>query len=496
MFPDCLFEMAFATRVHLYSLILLFLKLNSVYVGAAVVQDSCDPNPCLNGGICGPAGNGFVCTCINGYIGIRCEARSDECSLFDSTKCINGHCKLDSNGNPKCECNGHFGGQYCDQSLDTCKHGLCKGGTCVDTQSGYNCKCPPGSVGKNCQIDQLKISQCMAVCKSNATDSNGGRCWHNGSETINVSWGYSQPLCNTIESCFDLSTKSYGYIDVQLKPIQLQPNDTLIFQTGADAALYNNQFVPHVIPVETSSIDAFKSCNTTKAVSLGNSSWTGPGTLKVNASFLHLGTQYFIANVNTLYRCEFGLRLNVTVKENLCFDPLSPGAEMCHGHGRCYTDFNRKAYECACCEGYTSKYCEDEDPCYTNPCSNNGKCSIVKDAKGRTTFRCSCAQGFFGFDCTQTIGICESKPCLNAGVCVSNGTGFYCQCKNGYYGDLCQNTDDQCASNPCQNFGTCIDGDDSFTCQCRRGYKGESYVCLTDIKFSFYIQCLEGGSTT
>ena len=463
---------------------LLFLNYNNVHVSAAVVQDYCSPNPCLNGGICGSTSNGFVCTCINGYIGIRCEGRSDQCPVFDSLKCINGHCRLDLNGIPKCECNGHFGGQYCDQSLDTCKHRICLGGTCIDTQSGYKCKCPSGKEGMNCQIDPLKTAKCLDACSSNVSESNGGRCWHNNSETVNVGWGYNQPLCSTMNSCFGMSTKNYDYIDVQLKPIQLQPNDTLIFHTDVDASLYNNQYVPHIIPMGTSSLDAFTTCNTTNAFPFSNYSWAGPGQLKINASFLHLGTQYFIANVNSLYRCEFGLRLNVTIKENQCFDSLSPGTEMCHGHGKCYTDFNKKAYECSCCEGYTGKYCENEDPCYMNPCKNKGICSIIKDTAGKTTFRCSCNQGFFGFDCSKTIDICESKPCLNSGVCVSNGSNFSCQCKNGYYGERCQDTNDQCASNPCQNSGTCIDGVDSFTCQCRGGYKGESEVnCVLSLAF-------------
>ena len=466
--------MACVTRYLLCSFILCFtLVVKFGLVSGISVQDPCSSSPCLNGGFCGPTINDFVCTCINGYIGLRCEGRSDECSALDSVRCINGRCRLGADGKPTCECNAHFGGQYCDKSLDTCSHTSCKGGTCMDTLAGYQCTCPAGKEGKNCQIDPGKIAKCLASCQTNTTGANGGKCWHNSSETLNVGWGYNQPLCSTMEGCYDMSTKKYDYIDVQLKPIQIQPNDTLVFQTDVDASLYNYKFVPHIIPVEATSSDAFTKCNTTNAIPLANYSGAGSGQLKVNASFLHLGTQYFIANVNALHRCEFGLRLNVTVKENKCHDPISQGAEMCHGHGKCYTDFNKKAYECSCCEGYTGKYCEDEDPCYILPCHNNGKCNIVKDANGKTTFRCKCKQGFLGFDCNQTVDYCESQPCLHSGICVSNEMGFVCQCKNGYYGERCQKTNDQCASNPCQNGATCIDGDDTFTCQCTNGYKGK-----------------------
>jgi hypothetical protein len=38
--------------------------------------DVCTDNPCLNAGSCTPNGvGGFLCTCLNGFVGNRCEAR-------------------------------------------------------------------------------------------------------------------------------------------------------------------------------------------------------------------------------------------------------------------------------------------------------------------------------------------------------------------------------------------------------------------------------------
>lgn len=42
------------------------------------VIDVCKENPCLNAGSCLPNGvGGFVCQCLNGFVGKRCEARGE-----------------------------------------------------------------------------------------------------------------------------------------------------------------------------------------------------------------------------------------------------------------------------------------------------------------------------------------------------------------------------------------------------------------------------------
>ena len=454
--------------------ILAFIAITSqvFLVKADVSVNKCSCGPCYNGGLCSPTQNGYICTCVNGFIGIHCEKRSDDCPIEESIKCINGLCMLGANGTPKCECNANYGGRYCNQKLNSCTHVSCNGGTCSDTADGYQCSCPAGMTGKKCQIIDKNIQECLASCSGNAAFPGGGKCWHNGSETIKVGWGYQQPLCSTRESCFAMGNNSYDFIDVQLKPIQAQPNDTLVFLTDVDASLYDDKFVPHVIPVEASSSEAFTKCNMSNAIPFANFSWGGKGELKVNASFLHMGTQYFIANVNSLHRCEFGLRLNVTIKDNKCIDPSDKDSSLCHGHGKCYTDFTKKSFECSCCEGYSGKYCKEEDPCYATPCKNNGQCHNVQGMDGKRTFRCQCPAGFVGFDCSRTKDFCDNLPCQNGGVCISTKHSFICQCKSGFSGDRCQINEDKCACSPCLNGGTCQNVENGFSCTCMKGYKG------------------------
>ena len=34
--------------------------------------DNCDPNPCVNGGVCTDGINSYTCTCAEGYTGENC----------------------------------------------------------------------------------------------------------------------------------------------------------------------------------------------------------------------------------------------------------------------------------------------------------------------------------------------------------------------------------------------------------------------------------------
>ncbi|CAF3727659.1 unnamed protein product [Rotaria sordida] len=133
----------------------------SIYLGL-----SCNPNVCLNGGICDHNSTNIQCICPTNYAGPRCEWTS-VCSM---NTCLNdGTCRQIGPTIAECLCQIGFTGPTCNLR-DSCARSPCKnGGGCttllVDTGtswSAYRCVCPPGIYGQNCDT---AISSCSnMVC--------------------------------------------------------------------------------------------------------------------------------------------------------------------------------------------------------------------------------------------------------------------------------------------------------------------------------------------
>ncbi|XP_062298225.1 hyaluronan-binding protein 2-like [Scomber scombrus] len=116
------------------------------------VKDTCEPNPCLNGGLCDTTLDGFVCSCPEPYTGKTCQTVKDVCH---SARCGQGTCVFKSTA-PfyECKCQPPFKPPHC-RKASACRPSPCQnGGTCTKgpKRSSFQCSCPVGYSGKFCEV--------------------------------------------------------------------------------------------------------------------------------------------------------------------------------------------------------------------------------------------------------------------------------------------------------------------------------------------------------
>ena len=170
---------------------------------AAPPNNPCNSNPCLYGGSCYPNSGtytSYVCACIVGYTGQRCEQLSTTTVATTITPfnpcsrnpCLNsGYCVANQNTNSYyCICTASYFGVNCEQFVTTtqapttqapnpCNSNPCLyGGTCYPGNNGYfsyTCSCPFGYTGTNC--NQVVVTTTVApitnICSINPC-RNGG----------------------------------------------------------------------------------------------------------------------------------------------------------------------------------------------------------------------------------------------------------------------------------------------------------------------------------
>ncbi|XP_029183167.2 fibropellin-1-like [Acropora millepora] len=447
------------------------------YIGAT--GNPCSPNLCWNGGLCSTNGSSFTCSCPQGFRGQKCEYRSTDCQV---NPCVHGICSLDKSGKPECYCTPGFTGQRCEIDHNECASEPCKNGAlCIDQVNGYKCICNGDTYGRHCEIHQSEVQQCIERCDQEI-------CWRNYSTTVGVTWGYNPGICSTSHSCFggenDTESNIYDtFVEVQLKPLQIQAGDTLNFTADAEIVAYANGFVPHHV-VATDGAKSFVACNESNGIPIVNKP---TNSVVVGLDILTPGVHYFIANIDSTFRCHFGLRLNVSVKENKCVAPASN--LTCSDRGQCTTNFTTPDFSCKCCGGFRGDYCEKVDYCFSKPCKNDAECQNLEASVDGNTHVCICQPGYEGRDCSHVTDMCLSAPCAHGGQCVPRVNNFTCDCPKGFIGRYCEIDVNECDSNPCLN-GACVDRPGEFLCNCLAGFTGPR--CEVDIDECSSSPCLHG----
>ncbi|XP_038066487.1 neurogenic locus notch homolog protein 1-like [Patiria miniata] len=164
------------------------------------VSDVCNPNPCLNGGICqhsnttlGP----YTCVCADGFYGANCETSSErpgQCPAPTGAGICVEACSSDSSCPDRQKCCSNGCGHGCvNPAPDICNPNPClNGGNCQRVETlpeSYTCICPDGFYGSNCETSSERPGECPQImgagicieaCSSDSLCPDRQKCCSNG----------------------------------------------------------------------------------------------------------------------------------------------------------------------------------------------------------------------------------------------------------------------------------------------------------------------------
>ncbi|XP_041360983.1 uncharacterized protein LOC121377151 [Gigantopelta aegis] len=167
-----------------------------------VQLDSCQSDPCYNGGQCIRLGDKDICACGPNFTGTLCE--SDLRTACFPNPCLNSNpCVLASNGSFSCNCTDRFEGSLCNKAVLPCQKRPCVRGNCRNGRTTYFCLCPPRYKGRRCEV----LNPCFThPCR------NGAKCSGSGSIFKCVCKnGYTGKTCQLdVNECESAPCKNSG----------------------------------------------------------------------------------------------------------------------------------------------------------------------------------------------------------------------------------------------------------------------------------------------
>uniref|UniRef100_A0A8C8YJ51 Delta-like protein n=1 Tax=Prolemur simus TaxID=1328070 RepID=A0A8C8YJ51_PROSS len=451
------------------------------------------------------------CRCQYGWQGLYC----DKC--IPHPGCVHGTC----NEPWQCLCETNWGGQLCDKDLNYCgTHQPClNGGTCSNTgPDKYQCSCPEGYSGPNCEIAEH-------ACLSDPCHNRGSCKETSLGFECECSPGWTGPTCSiNIDDC---------------SPNNCSHGGTCQDLVNGFKCVCPPQWTGKTCQLDANECEAKPCVNAKSCKNLIASYYCDclPGWMGQNCDI----------NINDcLGQCQNDASCRDLVNSYRCICPPGYAGDHCErdidecasnpclNGGHCQNEINR--FQCLCPTGFSGNLCQlDVDYCEPNPCQNGAQCynrasdyfcKCPEDYEGkncshlkdhcRTTpcevidsctvamasndtpegvryissnvcgphgkcksqsggkFTCDCNKGFTGTYCHENINDCESSPCRNGGTCIDGVNSYKCICSDGWEGAYCETNINDCSQSPCHNGGTCRDLVNDFYCDCKNGWKGKT----------------------
>ncbi|XP_076844911.1 delta and Notch-like epidermal growth factor-related receptor isoform X2 [Brachyhypopomus gauderio] len=432
-------------------------------------SDPCEGKPCLNGGVCSPIWGAeerqpspwtYTCICSPAFTGHNCEFFADPCA---SDPCLHGNCSLASKGDGfVCECMEGYGGLRCDQATLTFDLTDSTWDLAESPSTEHVTPATPATATQPSQPITVPVTtQEIPILQP----------WQPKPEqrVVEIQW-HEQKITDGSECITIAGSESAGMMSVSIEVAEETAVKLVVNVSGAVLVWRVRQ-----LGYEQCSV-AFGTIFSCQQTSDG---------LVIPDQSLSLGHNYFIAvlRIGDPSGPEVTVRLHLKIKASSCMEPGSSFSDpQCSGKGKCITKPSVSTFYCQCEERYSGIFCEEFDACHGKPCENNGTCTDLRQRDEGHNYTCTCPPGFEGERCQAMVDHCASWPCRNGAPCTSTLEGPHCSCVEGYQGSLCDMVVNPCVSSPCHNNGTCSSHTvgQGFTCTCPAGFTGATCDQLID----------------
>lgn len=263
----------------------------------------------------------------------------------------------------------------------------------------YFFKMGPSSLSLALVLVTVHMIECQTVCGGQAPLE-----WHPKQRVIKMNWTLTRNICGSPSECWGShqGPQSAGpsLSFPQICPLRLQHGDKLAMSADETLKSYG-------IRLLNVSEGNFESCSVPGDLA---DQFLSPHNVNesehVETKWLNPGHHYFIAlHDGDPQLCKLGLRLNVSVKVQLC--QASPLLRLCSGNGACQAGPEDSAYTCRCYHHYSGMFCEKSDPCLEKPCKNQGVCLSNGSADpNHRAYKCLCPPHFSGIDQQHAANVC------------------------------------------------------------------------------------------
>ncbi|RDD45648.1 Deleted in malignant brain tumors 1 protein [Trichoplax sp. H2] len=385
----------------------------------------CGLNPCMNGGICQPVGNSYSCKCLHPYQGTQCQTRPQQdgdVRLANSVKPGVGLAQVYFNGTWGEICSYSFGTFGLGEASVICQQ-LGYSGASAYTRTSTATKYVLGRT--RCLDDEISILMCnyagFGVISDSCSTSNAVsvtcRNQNNCNTEKNKTCAAQNKVCRSIGFFSTRCVCKYGYTG----PNCTTPIVTLPLEGSVRIYDYYKASNASVLNVAKGAIEIFH-----------NGVWGSICTSNDDSIAVMACKQLgYSVGYKRSYCCDYsGPSRKIWINTMTCTGSESSIANCSFTYGKnTFTCFNRFRVECI------------NSTCQTNPCLNNGVCSLNHTTVfgiPATIAQCHCPQGYYGDKC-QLRNFCNPNSCENNGQCTPVGTVSYtCKCSYSYAGNRCE----------------------------------------------------------